>query len=339
MDAIKLARLLCEDVSVTLLVKSGCFIESYYQKYMLDSNVDLKTVKFSTAFSLAIIRKARSLLQERTIRNVVFFGASELRSLYFAFLGRDLNVLVRHGTTKTRPKKDWLHRLVYSCVNYHIAICQHLADNVKAIIPFAEKTQLKIIYPSLRQKPELILNRKKDETVRLLHIGRIADGKGQREAIEACSILYERDIPFELVLVGEIDPDYEKSFNEQLNKKPYIDAIRVVGYTDVVGKYYQQADIFIFPSKGEGLSNSFIEALSYGLICIAYENTSFPELQQLGFAFYLAQDKDIEDLKNKLLKAIEQRNKVSIPLLEQSNLALRVFSAEWEKNEYLDLLQ
>ena len=252
MDAIKLARLLCEDVSVTLLVKSGCFIESYYQKYMLDSNVDLKTVKFSTAFSLAIIRKARSLLQERTIRNVVFFGASELRSLYFAFLGRDLNVLVRHGTTKTRPKKDWLHRLVYSCVNYHIAICQHLADNVKAIIPFAEKTQLKIIYPSLRQKPELILDRNRDEVVRLLHVGRIADGKGQREAIEACSILHERDIPFELVLVGEVDSDYEKSFKEQLNKKSYAQEIRVVGYTDDVGKYYQQADILSFPARGRG---------------------------------------------------------------------------------------
>ena len=338
MDAIKLARLLCEEVSITLLAKSGCFIESYYQKYMLDSDIELKTVNFSTAFSPAIIRKTRSVLQEKAIRNVVFFGASELRSLFFAFMGYDLNVLVRHGTTKTRPKKDWLHRLVYSCVNYHIAICQHLADNVKAIIPFAKNTQLKVIYPSLRQEPHLILDRKQGETVRLIHVGRVADGKGQREAIEACSILYEHDIPFELVLVGEVDPEYEKSFNEQLNKKPYAQAIRVVGYTDDVGKYYQQAEIFIFPSKGEGLSNSFIEALSYGLICIAYDNTSFPELQQLGFAFYLAQDKNIDDLKNMLLKAVEQRKKESIPLVEQANHALSFFSAEREKNEYLDLL-
>jgi len=339
MDAIKLARLLCEDVGVTLLAKSGCFIEGYYQKYMLDSNIDLKTVNFSTAFSPAIIRKTRLVLQEKAIRNVVFFGASELRSLYFAFLGYDLNVLVRHGTTKTRPKKDWLHRLVYSCVDYHIAICQHLADNVKFIIPLAKKTQLKVIYPSLRQEPHLILDREQDETVRLLHVGRVADGKGQREAIEACSVLHERKIAFELVLVGEIDPAYEKSFNKQLNKKPYAHAIRVVGYTDDVGKYYQQADIFIFPSKGEGLSNSFIEALSYGLICVAYDNTSFPELRRLGFTFYLAQDKNIVNLKNMLLKAVEQRNNVSIPLVEQANHALSFFSAEREKNEYLHLLQ
>jgi len=339
MDAIKLAKMLSGNVQVTLLAKSGCFIDKYYQKHMVDSGVALVTVSFSMAFSLAIIRKTRQILVEKAVRNAIFFGASELRSLYFAFVGYELNVIVRHGTTKTRPKKDWLHRLVYSCVDYHVAICQHLADNVKFIIPFAKKTQLKVIYPSLRQPPQLIKDRLKSATVGLLHVGRVADGKGQREAIEACEVLHARSIPFQLVLVGEMDPPYEKGFFEYLHTRPYKDSIHIIGYTDNVGKYFQQADIFIFPSKGEGLSNSFIEALSYGLICIAYDNTSFPELQQLGFSFYLAQDKNIDDLKKVLLKAVEQRTIISIPLLDQAKHALSFFGAEREKNEYLDLLQ
>ncbi|WP_455223187.1 glycosyltransferase family 4 protein [Kaarinaea lacus] len=339
MDAIKLAKLLSQDVEITLLAKSDCFIDRYYKKNMSDTHIALATVNFSTAFSLAIIRKTRRVLKEKSIKNVIFFGASELRSLYFAFLGSDLNVIVRHGTTKTRPKKDWLHRLIYSCVDYHVAICQHLADNVKFIIPFAKKTQLKVIYPSLRQLPVLSNKREKGKVVRLLHVGRVADGKGQREAIDACAILYERNVPFELVLVGDMDPGYGKIFNEHLYSKQYAESIRMTGYTDNVTKYYQQAEIFIFPSKGEGLSNSFIEALSYGLICIAYENTSFPELQQLGFTFFLAQDKNIEELKKILLQAVEQRKKVSIPLVDQAKRALSIFGAEREKNEYLDLLQ
>jgi glycosyltransferase involved in cell wall biosynthesis len=247
--------------------------------------------------------------------------------------------MVRHGTTKTRPKKDWLHRLIYSCVDYHVAICRHLAENVKFIIPIAKKTRLQIIYPSLRQSPQLIPDRKRDEVVRLLHVGRVADGKGQREAIEACGILHEQGIAFELVLVGEVDPGYEKRFNDYFFSKPYASSIHTVGYTDNVAQYYQQADIFIFPSKGEGLSNSFIEALSYGLICIAYGNTSFPELRELGFSFYLAQDRSIEDLKRQLLKAVEQWRAVSVPLIDQANHALSIFNAEREKNEYLNLLQ
>jgi len=339
MDAIKLAKMLSANVQITLLAKSGCYIEDYYQKHMADSCIALATVSFSMAFSLAIVRKTRQLLAEKAIKNVVFFGASELRSLYFAFLGYELNVIVRHGTTKTRPKKDWLHTLVYSCVDYHVAICQHLAENVKFIVPFAKKTRLRVIYPSLRAMPVLIHERAGGDVMHLLHVGRVADGKGQWEAIEACRSLYENGIPFELTLVGKVDDEYEKVFFEFLQSKPYTDSINMIGYTEDVGKYYQQADIFIFPSKGEGLSNSFIEALSYGLICIAYDNTSFPELQKLGFSFYLAQDKDIEDLKKTLLLAVEQRQKVNIPLADQSNHALSYFSAERERNEYLDLLQ
>ncbi|HEY5602614.1 MAG TPA: glycosyltransferase [Gammaproteobacteria bacterium] len=262
-----------------------------------------------------------------------------MRSLYFAFLGRDLNVIVRHGTTKTRIKKSWLHRLIYSCVDCHVAICQHLAENVKVIVPFAKKTQLKVIYPSLRQQPMLEQNQPKDGVIHLLHVGRIADGKGQREAIEACGILYERDIPFELTLVGEMDAKSEKSLQKFIASKSYSSSIHLVGYTTDVDKYYQRAQIFIFPSKGEGLSNSFIEALSYGLICICYENTSFPELQQLGFSFLMAEDQNIEDLKIKLLNAVELLGEVNIPNLQQAHLAIKIFSPEREKAECLDVLQ
>jgi glycosyltransferase involved in cell wall biosynthesis len=339
MDAIKLARLLCNDVQVTLFAKLDHYIAQYFKEHMAGGNVSLETVDFRSAFSLSIIRKTRKIIRYRKVENVIFFGASELRSLYFAFLGHNLNVIVRHGTTKTRSKKDWLHRLIYSCVNYHVAICQHLAGNVRYIIPFASNTQLKVIYPSLRSAPNLNRDREKTDIVRLLHIGRIADGKGQKEAIEACAILHERNMSFELICVGETDPGYEHDFNGYLDSKPYANSIQIVGYSDDVGSYYQQADIFIFPSKGEGLSNSFIEALSYGLVCICYDNTSFPELQQLGFSFYMAEDKNIEDLKNKLLEAVTQLESVELPMLEQSSLAQTVFSADRERDEYLNLLQ
>ena len=339
MDAIKLARLLCDDVNVTLLAKSDCYIAQYYDKNMQDSNILLETIDFRSAFSLSIIRKTRSVLTSQKIKNIIFFGASELRSLYFAFLGYDLNVIVRHGTTKTRPKKDWLHRLIYSCVNYHVAICRHLAENVKSIIPFAANTHLKVIYPSLRQLPDLNYKKDKKETVQLLHVGRIADGKGQKEAVEACEILHEHNIHFDLTCVGEMDPQYEAYFNKFVASKPYASSIQIAGFTNNVDCYYKKANIFIFPSKGEGLSNSFIEALSYGLICICYENTSFPELQQLGFAFFMAEDKNLDDLKSNVLKAVKLFKEVKNYGLDQSNLAQNIFNSEREKSEYLDLLR
>jgi len=339
MDAIKMARLLCKKVKVVLLVKSGCYLENYYNSAMASSQISLETIAFSSNFSLAIIYKTRKIIDKYGVKNVVFFGASELRSLYFAFLKRELIVIVRHGTTKTRPKKDWLHRVVYGCVDYHVAICRHLAENVRAIIPFGKSTQLKVFYPSLRHEPVLPQPRNGRRPIVLLHVGRITEGKGQKEAVEACEILYKTRIEFKLVCVGESDPEYEKEFQSFLASKPYANNVELPGFTQEVNRFYQNADIFIFPSKGEGLSNAFIEALSYGLVCLAFDNTSFPELRELGFKFFLAKDQDIVDLQSKLLEAAELVYHNEIPLVEQSRLAVELFNAERELNEYLGLLQ
>jgi len=53
-----------------------------------------------------------------------------------------------------------------------------------------------------------------------------------------------------------------------------------VGFSDNVQQYLQTADVFLFPSHGEGLGNAFIEALANNLICISYDNTTFPEFQE-----------------------------------------------------------
>lgn len=339
MDAIKLACLLSTKVNIVLVAKTNHYIANYHKNHLQSTVIKLETIGFKSSFSFYIIRNTKKILKEHNIKNVIFFGASELRSLYFAFMGRKLNVLIRHGTTKTRPKKDLLHRLIYSCVNYHVAICEHLANNVKYIIPFGGHTQLKVIYPSLRHPPSLLNEARRNEIVRLLHVGRIADGKGQKEAVEACAALYDSKISFELLCVGEIDPNYEQRFKQYVDSKPYASLVKFTGYTDNVAGYFQNAQIFVFPSKGEGLSNAFIEALSYGLICVCYENTSFPELRNLGFNFFAAKDQDIPDLKKNLLKAVREVKYKNLPMRKQSELAVRIFDKNRERNEFLNLLQ
>lgn len=339
MDAIRLTRMLSEDVNVVLVAKANHYIDLQFDQQLSGSRVLLELIQFRAMFSPAIILNMRRIITEYNIRNIVYFGASELRSLYFAFRGFDLNIIVRHGTTKTRPKTDWFHRMIYSVVNYHVVICRHLAENVEYIIPMESSDQIKLIYPSLRYIPQLDLNGNRNNIIRLLHVGRVADGKGQLEAIEACDILYDQQYKFELVCVGEVDPAYAEKINLFIGTKPYASSIKLTGYTNDVASYYRCSHIFLFPSKGEGLSNSFIEALSYGLVCVSYNNTSFPELRELGFVFYMAEDQDMDDLKVKLLEAVKKAESTHLPMKLQSDLAREIFSSHREKHEYLSLLQ
>lgn len=340
MDAFQLAKMLSEYTNVTFIVKKNSLIENKHRDEAYKLNINIESISFINNISLTLILGVRKIIKMNDIKNVIYFGASELKSLYFSFIGLNTNLLIKHGTTKSSSKKDFLHRLIYSTVNFHIAICEHIASNVKKIIPFGKNTQLVTIYSSLRNMPsnirpsELCISR----PIVLLHVARITDGKGQIDAIKACEVLYEQKKNFTFYLVGDMDPAYEKKFLLFLNDIPYKDSIKLEGFTTDIAEYYRKSDIFIFPSKGEGLSNSFIEALSYGLSCISYRNTSFPELKMLGFEFSLAVDQDIDSLKNSLQNTSKYIENNPIPIIENIELSRKLFTKERELKDFIKLL-
>lgn len=341
MDAVRIAKLISSDVNVCLIAKSNSPISNNYADELAENNVELKTIQFKSKYSLSISYQTRKIIKEHNVKNVIYLGASELHALTLAFSNLDINLIIRHGTTKTSPKKDFLHRLIYKNVAYHIAICKHLAKNIKYIFPFGKNTQLITIYSSLRHLPEIKPKpaRTKSQTIKLLHVGRIIDTKGQKDAIDACQVLFENKIPFELNLLGDFEPNCEADFMRHLKSKPYANQIYIKGFQTNLPEYYSQSDILLFPSYGEGLSNTFIEALSYGLVCISYDNTSFPELRDLGFKFYIAENLNIESLKNALIESIKYINSNEIPISDNIKLTQTLFSPQRELNEYLNLLK
>lgn len=335
-DSIKMAHKVSPYAKTILIAKEAHFIANEVTKQSVPFT--LETIKFKSNLGPALIFGLRKLIQQHNIKNVIFFGASELKSMYFSFLGLDINLIIRHGTTKSRPKKDWFHRLIYSDVNYHVAICEHLAKNVKAIIPFGKKTQLKVIYSSItfKEQPQ---QRIFASPIQILHLGRIAKGKGQDEAIKACSILHENNIEFTLNLVGDGEEDYVNEMKSLARSQAHHDSIIFHGRSDDVAMHLRNNDMFLFPSAGEGLSNSFIEALAYGLVCIAYDNTSFPELRELGFHCHLVKNNDTTDLKDALFQLVTNISDEKTKSLANIGLAGIQFSLEKEITQYLDILE
>ena len=121
------------------------------------------------------------------------------------------------------------------------------------------------------------------------------EGKGQIDALKACQILYENNINFVFYLLGDFNDNKSKDdFMEFYKSLPFKNNIKLVGFTDNVGNYISQSDVFLFPSYGEGFGNSFAEALSAGLVCISYDNTTFPEFKKLGMYFHQVENKNIE---------------------------------------------
>lgn len=334
-DSVKLAKKLSTFMKITIIAKEDCPTANSKNDYLGFNDIELKTVKFKSSISVSIMSSVRKIIKKNNIKNVIFFGSSELKSIYFSLLGLDINLIVRHGTTKSTPKKDWFHKLIYSRVNYHVSISNHLLQNVRHIIPFGKHTKDRLIFPSFKFTK---VKHKYKNKLTLLHVGRIASGKGQLDAIKACEILIQNNIDFEFNIVGDFDKAYKDEFLNFYKNCNYKNKIHLIGFTKDIQSYLVESDIFLFPSYGEGFGNAFIEAISNDLVCITYENTSFIEFNRLGLHFTMSKNKDIEKLKTTILEIV-QTLKHQKKLSKNHELTSELFSEKKEINSYLDILK
>lgn len=146
----------------------------------------------------------------------------------------------------------------------------------------------------------------KDKIV-LGHTGRLNDYKNQQFLIELFKNLNNKNNNYVLLLVGD-GPNYNK-LKEEIKINDLEDKIILYGETSDVSKIYSAMDIFVFPSKSEGLGISLLEAQINGLNCIASDNVPV-EADITGNVEFISLSE-----KNKWIKSIENinsRNNINI---------------------------
>ncbi len=336
--ALKLANTMRRYVPTTFIVRRGFFIDEQARTNPDYREIDTVAVDFRSSAGPTLALAVRRIVRERGIENVIFLGASEMKALYFAFLGLDIHLIVRHGTIKKTPKTDPFHRLVYSRVAWHIAISKYMAGNVEKIIPFGKHTRSAVIVPSLA-KPISSLPYEPSSTLRLLHAGRVTSGKGIDKAIEACEILHRSGIDFRFDNFGPEDPKYTPKLHALLNRIDYRDHIRIRGFTDAIYDEYPKHDIFIFPTPDEGYGNVMMEAIAHGIIVLAFDNTAISNFGEMGFHIHLVEDGSLDALKERLYYIathLEQERALAFANREK---AARIFSPEREASQYLERMR
>ena len=81
-----------------------------------------------------------------------------------------------------------------------------------------------------------------------------------------------------LLVVGQGFEEHP-AFRTAANEEP---RLRLCGRVYDVPRYLAAADVFLFPSRGEGLSNAMLEALAHGLPCVASRIPANAELLAEG---------------------------------------------------------
>lgn len=103
--------------------------------------------------------------------------------------------------------------------------------------------------------------------------------KGHDVLIEAVALLWKSGYPVRTVIIG--DGQQHKSLVALAEARGVSDLVRFMGqlpHAEAVMAEVRRADVFVLPSRTEGLSRVLIEAMSTGIACVGSRVGGTPEL-------------------------------------------------------------
>lgn len=158
-----------------------------------------------------------------------------------------------------------------------------------------DQSKTVVIYNGVETNDYKISDKTKEDYIRITYIGRLEQIKGIDLLVNALKILYEHNIKFKAWIIGD------GSCRDQLEKlvKSYKlnDCVEFTGIKRSLNLYLEKTDIFVYPSIcQEVFGISIVEAMSYGVICVANNVGGIPEIIKNGYNGYITSEITEEEL-------------------------------------------
>jgi len=176
----------------------------------------------------------------------------------------------------------------------------------------------------------------KTESLNFCTICRVSKGKGLEDLIiNFKKILKLFPMSKLLIIGGPRNTDDKKYYDYLYHKYKLIYSkkkIKFTGLTNNVSSYLKKNDIYIHPSKREGMPRSLIEAMSCGLVCISSNVRGSRELIKNNVNGFIYSDN--EELLELMLKVFTlKKNKIK----KISNISSIFIKKNFSQKKYLHI--
>jgi glycosyltransferase involved in cell wall biosynthesis len=166
----------------------------------------------------------------------------------------------------------------------------------------------------------------------ILGVGRLSYEKGFDQLIEAFANLNIRGI--DLLIAG--DGQEFAALEQQIRKLKIEKNVKLIGSKGNLQDYYDQAELFVLPSRNEGYPNALIEAMSLGCPCVAMDCEFGPsEIIRHQKNGLLVQDNNIKELTAAIYKILSNpilKNKLATNARQiNTTNSLKNISSQWQK--------
>ena len=227
-----------------------------------------------------------------------------------------VKVIVRNNIDLSRTSSSWSKRMViftYRWADKVIAQQEEMHDEIMEFTGLSAQKVITLHNPidtdSMDVKcqvPSPYIN--EDKQLKYVWVARFSHEKGHDLLIKALHLVRKKNSNAHLYLVGK----YEQAgaFFQELTR--LIDSLDLKDYVHLVGfdsnpyRWVKNGDVYVMPSRLEGLPNSLIDAMYLGKPVVAAR--CIPVIDRIvedGYNGYIVPSEDVEAMAEAMLKALE----------------------------------
>lgn len=176
----------------------------------------------------------------------------------------------------------------------------------------------------------------KRENISFLFLGLISENKGCYDLIKVAKNLVDRNLAFTINIGGNGETEKLKTLIIESGISGYINFL---GWVSGKAKREQllQNDVYVLPSKNEGLPVSILEAMSYGLPIISTKVGGIPEMVEDSKSGFIIEPGDMINLEKKMVYFIENKERIQYMGNRSKEIVDQKFSSQIIKEQLLQL--
>ncbi len=171
-----------------------------------------------------------------------------------------------------------------------------------------------VVRPYLVPDPETLLSRAgllapvnvQRQSPTFLYVGRLEERKGLHFLLRSCNILYERGCKFSLMIIGS--GEQRAALADYCHSQSLDDCVEWLGWVDYhqLGGYFQQADVFVFPSLEDIWGMVAPEAMAFGKPVICSKWAGAAELLTHGWDGLICDPYSLSEMAMQMQQFIDE---------------------------------
>lgn len=257
----------------------------------------------------------RLLTTHKTVDAFYIIGTPKFAvwAIHFAHARNFPVTLALTGTFEVFDKEmNWRNRIFSTCTNYVATtheICEgyivrgHIAPERISVLAHGIDTD-RYVTADIEKKRFL---RKEygisSEGCVLLFCARIVLRKGVDTLLKFWPLVHAADATARLLIVGGGEHELVRQLHEMAKETD--GSALILGEVDQPEPYYQMSDVYVFPSRAEGLPTSLLEAMASGLPAITSDIGGCDDLVFNGETGYRVPTEDAAAFAEKILHLFE----------------------------------